>query len=95
MIFIICQFRNNIHSRIWPRASATAERLWSKNIANMDEVKRRLEEHTCRMNKRKIPAQPPNGADYCVSQSPNSARHYFESTEFKIIVGLLVVVFIQ
>ncbi|KAB0803183.1 hypothetical protein PPYR_00153 [Photinus pyralis] len=56
----------NLESRIWPRASATAEKLWSEEDADeIDSVKRRLEEHTCRMNKRGVQAQPPNGAGFC------------------------------
>ncbi|XP_043474482.1 beta-hexosaminidase subunit beta-like isoform X4 [Leptopilina heterotoma] len=58
--------RNNVHSRIWPRASAAAERLWSFEVQSLDYVSRRLEEHACRMNKRGIPAQPPNGAGLCI-----------------------------
>jgi len=60
-------FRNNIHPRIWPRASAAAERLWSFNKQDNNIAAQRLEEHACRMNKRGIPAQPPNGAGFCVT----------------------------
>ena len=57
---------NNVLSRVWPRACATAEKLWSSgNEFNIGEAAKRLEEHTCRMNRRKIPAQPPNGPGYC------------------------------
>lgn len=56
----------NILQRIFPRVSATAEKLWSqKNINDVVEASRRLEEHTCRMRKRGIPAQPPNGPGFC------------------------------
>lgn len=58
--------RTNVHPRIWPRASAAAERLWSKDIDTLNGAAKRLEEHTCRMNRRLIPAQPPNGPDFCV-----------------------------
>ncbi|GAB0094324.1 Beta-hexosaminidase [Sergentomyia squamirostris] len=54
----------NVVQRIFPRASAAAERLWSQD-ANQ-QVKERLEEHTCRMRKRGISAQPPNGPGYCI-----------------------------
>ncbi|KAF2878769.1 hypothetical protein ILUMI_27396 [Ignelater luminosus] len=58
---------NNIESRVWPRASATAEKLWSaKDAETKQEAAKRLEEHTCRMNKRGIQAQPPNSAGYCI-----------------------------
>jgi len=56
----------NILQRIFPRVSATAEKLWSQNYPeDINTVKQRLEEHTCRMRNRKIPAQPPNGPGFC------------------------------
>lgn len=57
----------NIISRVWPRASATAEKLWSaySEKDNLEDATRRLEEHTCRMNRRGIGAEPPNGPGYC------------------------------
>ncbi|XP_033220112.1 beta-hexosaminidase subunit beta-like [Belonocnema kinseyi] len=58
--------RNNLHQRIWPRASAVAERLWSFDVQPKYNVSRRLEEHACRMNKRGVSAQPPNGAGFCI-----------------------------
>ncbi|XP_012263296.2 beta-hexosaminidase subunit alpha-like [Athalia rosae] len=59
--------RTNVHPRIWPRASAAAERLWSHDRSpSISYAARRLEEHTCRMNRRGIPAQPPNGPGFCV-----------------------------
>ncbi|KAF2878770.1 hypothetical protein ILUMI_27397 [Ignelater luminosus] len=57
----------NIESRIWPRASATAEKLWSKRDADTyRKATHRLEEHACRMIKRGIKAQPPNSAGFCI-----------------------------
>lgn len=53
----------NIQQRIWPRACATAEILWS-GYPTMDAAER-LEEHVCRLKKRGIPAQPPNGPGFC------------------------------
>nr|ABB76925.1 beta-N-acetylglucosaminidase 2 [Spodoptera frugiperda] len=72
----------NIISRVWPRASAVAEALWSghkyetmpylrhwyqfrEDSAHV--VSSRLEEHACRMNRRGIEAQPPNGPGFCVT----------------------------
>lgn len=56
----------NILQRIFPRVSATAEKLWSQpNATDINEAAQRLEEHTCRMNRRGIPAQPPNGPGFC------------------------------
>lgn len=58
----------NIISRVWPRAASTAEKLWSaynESEYNLDEPASRLEEHTCRLNRRGIGAQPPNGPGYC------------------------------
>lgn len=57
----------NILQRIFPRVSATAEKLWSQEaVKNADQAAARLEEHTCRMNLRNVPAQPPNGPGFCV-----------------------------
>ncbi|XP_050293724.1 beta-hexosaminidase subunit alpha-like [Anthonomus grandis grandis] len=57
----------NIISRVWPRASATAEKLWSaySKDYDMEEPSSRLEEHSCRMNRRGVGAQPPNGPGFC------------------------------
>lgn len=58
--------RNQLTIQIFPRVSATAEKLWSqKNVVDINEPARRLEEHTCLMNMRGIPAQPPNGPGFC------------------------------
>ncbi|XP_041985085.1 beta-hexosaminidase subunit beta-like isoform X2 [Aricia agestis] len=58
----------NVMSRVWPRTSAVAERLWSKDIERSpgELTHRRLEEHTCRMIRRGIPAEPPSGPGFCV-----------------------------
>nr|ABB76924.1 beta-N-acetylglucoasminidase 1 [Spodoptera frugiperda] len=64
----------NLISRVWPRASAVAEKLWSAEAPRYNKsspkavssVQRRLEEHACRMNRRGIHAQPPNGPGFCV-----------------------------
>ncbi|XP_054257979.1 beta-hexosaminidase subunit beta-like isoform X2 [Macrosteles quadrilineatus] len=56
----------NIVPRIWPRASAVAERLWSsEKINNIEIAAPRLNEHVCRMKRRGVGAQPANGPGYC------------------------------
>ncbi|XP_058447014.1 beta-hexosaminidase subunit beta-like [Malaya genurostris] len=58
---------HNILQRIFPRVSATAEKLWSQeNVNDADEAAPRLEEQACRLNQRNIPAQPPNGPGVCL-----------------------------
>lgn len=57
----------NVVQRIWPRASAPAEKLWSAYDEDyeLEDIARRLEEHVCRMNRRGIPAQPPTASGFC------------------------------
>lgn len=65
---------NNLISRVWPRASAAAEKLWS-SVTSKDEpivsaeqvgdMEKRLAEQTCRMNKRNIEAEPASGPSFC------------------------------
>lgn len=58
---------SNIIQRIFPRVSATAEKLWSQeSVNNLKDAAKRLEEHTCRMKTRGIAAQPPNGPGFCL-----------------------------
>ncbi|CAB3236552.1 unnamed protein product [Arctia plantaginis] len=68
----------NIQSRVWPRTSAVAEKLWSPELQHHrygyysynppQDVFHRLEEHSCRMNRRGVYAQPPNGPGFCVTE---------------------------
>ena len=56
----------NVIARLWPRASAVAERLWSpKAVNDANAAKPRLEEQHCRMLKRGLTAEPPTGPNFC------------------------------
>ncbi|XP_053196273.1 beta-hexosaminidase subunit beta isoform X1 [Scomber japonicus] len=49
----------NLTPRLWPRASAVAERLWSaKDVTDINDAYNRLSMHRCRMVERGIPAEP-------------------------------------
>uniref|UniRef100_A0A8C2ZKD3 Beta-hexosaminidase n=3 Tax=Cyclopterus lumpus TaxID=8103 RepID=A0A8C2ZKD3_CYCLU len=49
----------NLTPRLWPRASAVAERLWSAaDVTDINDAFNRLSVHRCRMVARGIPAQP-------------------------------------
>ncbi|KAG8598560.1 hypothetical protein GDO81_002658 [Engystomops pustulosus] len=49
----------NVTPRLWPRASAVAERLWSsKDTNSVGDAYNRLEKHRCRMRSRGVAAEP-------------------------------------
>ncbi|XP_059865300.1 beta-hexosaminidase subunit beta isoform X3 [Delphinus delphis] len=49
----------NLTPRLWPRASAVGERLWShKDVRGLEDAYRRLTVHRCRMLRRGIAAEP-------------------------------------
>ena len=62
----------NVIPRLWPRASAAAEVLWSPSQFEnrprdqvLEDAAKRLQEHECRMMGRGFPVQPIVGAGYC------------------------------
>nr|XP_033785175.1 LOW QUALITY PROTEIN: beta-hexosaminidase subunit beta [Geotrypetes seraphini] len=59
----------NLTPRLWPRASAVAERLWSsKEVTSISDAYIRLDKHRCRMLRRGIPAEPLY-VGYCEQES--------------------------
>jgi hexosaminidase len=59
----------NLLSRSWPSASAVGERLWSaKDVTDIADATMRIEVHRCRMLRRNIPADEPNGPNYCLDE---------------------------
>ncbi|XP_027527283.1 beta-hexosaminidase subunit beta isoform X1 [Neopelma chrysocephalum] len=49
----------NLTPRLWPRASAVGERLWSSGkVTDLQDAYRRLMNHRCRMLRRGIAAEP-------------------------------------
>uniref|UniRef100_A0A914WR50 Beta-hexosaminidase n=1 Tax=Plectus sambesii TaxID=2011161 RepID=A0A914WR50_9BILA len=57
----------NLIPRLWPRASAAGERLWSDpaQTTSADLAWPRLHEFRCRMLRRGYPVEPPNLPSYC------------------------------
>ena len=56
----------NLTPRLWPRACAVAERLWSdRDVRNLKDASMRIQEMECRMIKRGFPAEPINGPAFC------------------------------
>jgi hexosaminidase len=56
----------NLTPRLWPRASAVAERLWSPHtVTSVTDATPRMEEHRCRMLTRGVNAEPPSGPGHC------------------------------
>lgn len=67
MHFIYMITIHHLISRIWPRAAAVAERLWSaQSVTDKGDANKRMEEHACRLNRRGIEAQPPTGPGFCL-----------------------------
>ncbi|KAK5964188.1 Hexosaminidase, partial [Trichostrongylus colubriformis] len=57
----------NLMTRMWPRASAVAERLWSdpEQTKSHEASWPRLHEFRCKMMNRGFAVAPPNAPDYC------------------------------
>ncbi|XP_035665338.1 beta-hexosaminidase subunit beta-like [Branchiostoma floridae] len=90
----------NFIPRMWPRASAVAERLWSpQDVADSEAASPRMEEQRCRMVRRGIPAQP-QGPSYCeyewniLSQLPNY-RPVITSSGLRVTEGLFHIMFLD
>ncbi|PAA48748.1 hypothetical protein BOX15_Mlig005042g2 [Macrostomum lignano] len=67
---------NTVLQRIWPLASAVAERLWSSPEATRDLLAagRRIEEQRCRMRARGIPVGVASGPGSCRPPPPAGNR---------------------
>ena len=70
----------NLIQRVWLKASAVAERLWSK-ADNFEEdfgsAETRLEEHRCKLLQRGFPVEP-LGPSYCRHGSIyNGLRNFY------------------
>jgi hexosaminidase len=69
----------NIVSRIFPRAAAIAERLWSPaSVRDMDSATRRMHSLQCRLIRRGIRAEPANGPSFCEQEWVDDYRPPFE-----------------
>ncbi|CAH1787941.1 unnamed protein product, partial [Owenia fusiformis] len=82
----------NLLSRMWPRASAVGERLWSaREVNDSNSAAFRLDQHRCRMVNRGIPAQPIlNG--YCGDYEYGMDKETPVSASYKNIINTHVFV---
>ncbi|OQV16261.1 Beta-hexosaminidase subunit alpha [Hypsibius exemplaris] len=63
----------NVLVKLWPRASAVAERLWSdQTVTDTNLAGKRLRRHRCLMDRRGIPAEPNLGPDFCQPEYSSS-----------------------
>ena len=52
--------------RLWPRASAVAERLWSsKDVQDVATARSRIKHHQCLLQKRGLRVEPVDGPGFC------------------------------
>lgn len=72
----------NFLERMWPRASAIAERLWSSaKVNNVDAALPRIDFHRCQhLVRRGIRAQPVNGYSFCQAEY-NTVMRYMNKNE--------------
>ncbi|KAJ8302882.1 hypothetical protein KUTeg_019278 [Tegillarca granosa] len=69
------EYIDNENLMTMPRASATAERLWSsKDVKDVDAAGKRLQEHRCRMLSRGLSIGQISGPDYCLRRGKR--RHH-------------------
>ena len=65
---------------MWPRACATAERLWSaKDFRDVDAAEARLSHHRCMMARRGVgagPIRPASDYGYCRLPENGPYHHY-------------------
>ncbi|CAF1111011.1 unnamed protein product [Didymodactylos carnosus] len=65
---------SNVIPRLWPVASAIAERLWSdRSVNNSEDAQFRLDVHRCRLLRRGISAQPIL-TGYCGNYEPDHLK---------------------
>eukprot|EP00934_Nitzschia_sp_Nitz4_P004712 Nitzschia sp. Nitz4//scaffold13_size275219//168172//169779//NITZ4_000887-RA/size275219-processed-gene-0.163-mRNA-1//-1//CDS//3329536053//4702//frame0 len=61
---------SNFVSRVWPRASAAAERLWTGNVSSAKQsIATRIHQFRCRMVQRGVAASP-TGPGFCPHEVP-------------------------
>ncbi|EDV20781.1 uncharacterized protein TRIADDRAFT_36582 [Trichoplax adhaerens] len=72
----------NFLERMWPRASAIGERLWSSaKVNNVDAALPRIDYHRCQHHiRRGIRAQPVNGYSFCQAEY-NTVMRYMKKDE--------------
>ncbi|XP_026686785.1 beta-hexosaminidase subunit alpha-like [Diaphorina citri] len=71
----------NIESRVWPRACAAAEHLWSSPQPS-NNTKNRITEHVCRLKRRNVQAAPVYDISYCSPVIPQPTRGSFSYGRF-------------
>uniref|UniRef100_A0A8D8STP9 Beta-hexosaminidase n=1 Tax=Cacopsylla melanoneura TaxID=428564 RepID=A0A8D8STP9_9HEMI len=83
----------NIESRVWVRACAAAERLWSAPLNNISDTTYRITEHVCRLRRRGVAAAPAHDISYCSptiehESSGSFGLRFFSMTHLRESLGL-------